>query len=697
MKRCVHLALGTLLLGCAQEPPRWIHLATEYEAVPLAEPLVVDAHTSVHQAEDPAALWIERTIEPGAWEPGKLPGTWKTTYSLDTYRRRVRLLHGEQRFQRATGAELRDPSNLPVDTFYLRKDQIHLHLDGEGPPPPAKLQVQIERGRREDGAWRTVVMDTVGACIPVLPGRRESLVLDLPPNSSLRFYVAGRLFERPPEDGTTRKARFLVSLDGEEIFSAEQPVLPRSRGTWHQVTLPKRARSAAKLEFALEGEAAFGAFFSPVVGPAEVGGYGQRPWDNARPNVVLFLADTFRADNLAFYGGDPGLAPRLNALAEKSVRFRRAWSPASWTLPAQGSMLSGLWPPEHGAELHQTAVAPELVTLAEHLARHGYRTGAITDAAYVSANFGFAQGFEWFIENKERNLIESLHQALEFLRADDGRPVFLFVQTYRTHSPYRIGAIEDGGPWRDLMRVIDFQHRASERKGEVERRELAFIDHADALFELYRKTVRALDVQVGPWVERLETLGLFDPGYLIVTSDHGEAFGEHGDMLHGGELWEEKTRVPLFVYSPELAPRSVDFAATLVDLPVTVARMARIQPFESWRGRSLLELDEDRTVFAFDRDKDPSGPRMTLIDGTRKVHAPDEPEAWGEGNFDRAFDLEQDPGEAHDLARENLPWPAEMVRRWAEFRAGLVPEVGPRGVELDPEEERRMKALGYGN
>ena len=233
------------------------------------------------------------------------------------------------------------------------------------------------------------------------------------------------------------------------------------------------------LTFEVEGDPGVTAILDPVVGPLEVGDYGDRPWEDAAPDIVVFLADTFRADNLAAWGGAPDVAPNTNALAEASVRFLETRATSVWTLPTHASMFSGLFPLQHGAITSETKLSPDLLTIAEHLAAHGYRTGAITEGAFVSRTYGLDQGFAWFEERTatERPYPLTLAGALDFLDADDGRPVFLFVHTYRVHAPYRIGAEEDAEPERDLMRRIGVRMREIEAAGGQGLEKVGPIDH----------------------------------------------------------------------------------------------------------------------------------------------------------------------------------------------------------------------------
>ena len=415
--------------------------------------------------------------------------------------------------------------------------------------------------------------------------------------------------------------------------------------------------------------------------------------------MVLFLADTFRADNLAAYGSELGLTPALDRFAEESLCFTRAWAPSSWTLPSHASLFTGLYPHQHGAAGPRTALAPGAVTLAEHLAAAGYRTGAITDGAFVSAAFGLDQGFAWFDEG-ERELDETLDEVDAFLAAGDGRPTFLFVQTYRVHEPYRAsprtrgelaGRLPIAGDWPSLSAEL-YRNPWQWEQGEPippGMRPLV----AD-LERLYRGGVADLDRGFGRFLGILERHGVDARGYTIFTSDHGEAFGEHDVLFHRTGVWEEHVRIPLLIRGPDLEPGRVEHAASLVDLPQTVAELVDLAPAPAWGGRSLVSAREDGAVFSFQCDggEDSS---MALIEGTRKLIVPEALGGLAEGvSPQRAYDLQRDPGETVNRSAES--WSADLHARLASrVREISEPHVAPDEARLGADEEARLEDLGY--
>jgi arylsulfatase A-like enzyme len=393
------------------------------------------------------------------------------------------------------------------------------------------------------------------------------------------------------------------------------------------------------------------------------------------------------------------------------VRFLAARSPSTWTLPAHASLFSGLWPPQHGAERRMHTLAPGLETLAERFAAAGYRTAAVTDGVFLTPERHMDQGFESFVVHPRDHweLGKTLRAADEAVAEDDGRPLFLFVHTYRTHWPYRVGLDEDDGPARALRgRALRLQREAlhAARQPDEPRdddgdgargRDLElFAPVVAELHELYREGARGLDAALGPWVAALEARGLFRDGVLVFTSDHGEEFLEHGGLLHGGEAHEELARVPLFIHGAGLAPRDVHLGASLVDLPPTLARLSGLAPDPAWGGRDLLALADERVLFSCARGGRGKGRVLAVTHGARKLHATGIPEVELPGGVRAAYDLAADPREQHDV-RATAAWPDELARRAApDWAAVLAPLATASELTLDAAELEALRELGYG-
>jgi hypothetical protein len=449
------------------------------------------------------AVDVVHALPGSAWSAGPDAGTWRAPRPRGAFAFgapfSLQLAAGERHFVQALpGSELRP------GTFRQAADHVLLCLAPDEPPPAdAVLRQQLWRGRSaSDGVWCIYSGTESGAGIPVWSGEREELLVDLPAESrfacSVRFVGAVE-----PGPVTVR-----VLLDGAEVhaFTADSAQLAEARDVAFE--LPPRSTRSARLALAVEGPPGQAQFLRPILGPAAFGTYAARPWADARPDVVLFLADTFRADGLELAGGPPDLTPNLNRFAAGALRFREARANAAWTLPSISALRSGLAPGQHPASETERARPGAHDTLVEALARAGWRTGAITDAAFFVPMYGLDQGFELFQQSLpvEWDLDATVARALAFLDHDDGRPVFLVVHTYRTHMPYRVGPDEGLAEWNALRAAgcALYGSRGAEPSAEW-RAKLA--ECRPRLEELYRAGVRDLDRGFGTFLAGLEQRG----------------------------------------------------------------------------------------------------------------------------------------------------------------------------------------------
>ena len=635
--------------------------------------------------------WVDFGLTRSDWQPGDSPGRWS-----------ARRPDGPS-FMKGSGEELTlgsealvlryqpeidtpfDLEHLPPGSFTTIGHGIHVHLaPGQEPPQHLRFSVMKRRSPLE----RPALGDWTGDGFTLWSGETVSFPLPAAGDRTLRFYwclegIAG-------EASAPSRSRLRIALEDQTLFEQERESAGKRSGGWCAVELPDRVPGGASLRFELDGALAFAAVLAPVIGPRDGPAARAAPGAGARrPDLILFLADTFRADLLDYEGGDPSWTPRINALAAKSLRFTSARSPSTWTLPAQASMFTGLYPEQHGATSLGRALAGSVTTLAERLAAGGYRTGAITDSAFVSRNYGFDQGFAWFQEQRTWNLRETLRAAREFLEADDGRPVFLFVHTFRMHMPYRVGAEEDRGVLRELVAELRAGCAEYGGDGSIPRDQAA-----RRLEQLYRSSALSLDEQFGAWWDALRSRAGAPPAFLVFTSDHGEAFFEHDDIGHGGTPWEEKTRIPLFVHGPGVASGTIEQAASLVDLPATFCALAGLAGDPTWEGEDLLTPRRPRTSYSFVRIGEHS--MVALVEGTRKIYGEADERRLAAGEIRAAIDLARDPHERENLAASEA-WPADLARARSAIIARLTLELAaPVPVDLSAEDRAFLDQIGYG-
>ncbi len=569
---------------------------------------------------------------------------------------------------------------------FVHGDHVYLYDPSGERPRPSAVRDPISLGERENGTWMVSIDSIRARGIPVLSGTTLDVPCALPANARLSFVLV--CVGAAPGGGEQRRARVSVALDGAPIFERELEPGPRPRPERITLELPAAARAQATLSFALSGTTSLAAFLVPTLEPATPL-EGAASGRGARPDIVLFLADTYRADNLALHGGDARIAPHANRFAAESLAFTQARSPSSWTFPSHAAMFSGLYPFQSGASARDRTLPPEAHTIAERLSEEGYRTLAITEGGYVSPTFGLAQGFEWFETVRPRDGI-TIEVALERLDLDGGRPIFLFVQSYRAHGPYVVGdgVRERLGIEHEIPETRDFEE-PSTRGSE----DWAVRRRAEYLAG-YRGASAELDLLFGALRAGLEERGRFDDSYVVFTSDHGEAFFEHGIHGHGNGVWEEHVHIPLLLRGPGIVPGRSELPVGLVDLPRTLAAIAGVEPDRAWLGADLRTLDRPRPSFVFQCTQAGPPDRMALIVGARKVLLAAELDAAEARHVDFAYDLGSDPHERTDLAHES--WPARLlVDHRRAFRALFRPRLVAGEAELTSELEAGLRALGY--
>ena len=663
------------------------------------------------------AMTLLIPIERQDWEFVRDKDCWRAPLGLRLPRKKdgckLRLETPEGAIPRKSLAPTID--GAPLEGFAYFKQALLLGGFPGGPPERATLSCRFRSSARNQGG-RFVGSDLAGDGILVRAGSSASCTVDVPRESALRFStVLDPLLVLP---GEAAESAFRIRIDGALAYEHRERWDEHSLPVWHRVPLPAEGHAGARIELEVEGALTNVAFLDPRIGPLEVGSRGERPWAESRPDIVVFLADTFRADNLAAYGGGHGLTPNLDALAARGVCFTEAWSAATWTLPSHATIFTGLYPLQvrtagGGAKLPQS-----VVTVAERLEAAGYRTAALTDGGYVSAEFGVDQGFAHFTRRARWDLTEKLAEARDFLAADDGRPVFLFLHTYRTHWPYETSEQtrrEHGerlGIRGKPSEVLEQAFEEARRQGATSVRHLAdltalsptprLLEIAGELRGHYLGSVADLDREFAGFVELLRTNGVLDGGYLVFTSDHGEAFAEHGAFFHSGRPFEEQTRIPMLIAGRSISARRVDDAVSHLDLAPTLLDMAGLAKPPDWPGHSLLSPSTGRPVLSFQasgslpRHGREAGDAMSVLEREKKVLCLLDGGEGGERRVIGAFDLALDAKEERDLAPTDGDWARALLEKHAALLAlALEPVVQGEAAELDAEAEDELRALGY--
>ena len=431
-----------------------------------------------------------------------------------------------------------------------------------------------------------------------------------------------------------------------------------------------------------------------------------------RPNVVLVVVDTLRADRLPEYGFELPTSGALAELFAASTRFECVRSTSSWTPPAVASIFTGVLPARLGIRGLGARRLPDAArSLAELLAARGWRTAGFSHNLLVTSKSRFDQGFERFSAFEGGDQVypdasEMVAEAVEWLDDESARPFFLYLQPMNVHGPYwvppehqRVLLGRDPGRAFPYLGPI---HRAV-MDGGPRRRELVSAEMVTGLHERYATAVRYTLDRLGEVVAELRRRGLYERSLIVVTSDHGEELYDHGGFSHGYTLHEEVVRVPLFVKLPGSARgrQAVTTPASLVDVAPTILELLGIEPPPGLDGRSLAAEIAGTAAAAAERelalelDEPRHGVARGLVAGRHKLIEV-ERDHQGRAGVKLLFDLAEDPAERTDVAAARPELAAELSRRLAAVFAGLharaLPGAAPLEDETDP---AALRALGY--
>jgi arylsulfatase A-like enzyme len=437
------------------------------------------------------------------------------------------------------------------------------------------------------------------------------------------------------------------------------------------------------------------------------------------PNVVLISIDTLRADRLSLYGHSRPTSPRIGALARQGVVFTQAFSQSPVTAPSHMSILTG-----HYQETHQTeqiyeaeGLLPDrrgprrlddgIPTIATLLRRYGYSTAAVTGGVNLHPRLGFDQGFDQY--SVISDLIEARQDAVKkvmaMVRAQPERPFFLFFHTYEVHSPYvrrpfyrtRFASPDYRGDIPKTDRELQARSEGDPYAafwGAVKRNDPADRAWIEAVYD---ESIRAVDDQLGLFFESLEQMGVFGNTLLVVLSDHGEEFGEHGKFNHE-QIYQELLHVPLiFRFPPAQRPDRpglrVDNVVRLIDVLPTVLDALSLPVPEALPGQSLLRLvqrGEVPEVKVLSSKRETGRQALRLRNWKLILSSTSAPEL---------YNLRADPQEKRDLAEQQPGRLAKLMHELDELlqtSRRLRPEAGETTpFELDAETTKRLRALGY--
>lgn len=455
------------------------------------------------------------------------------------------------------------------------------------------------------------------------------------------------------------------------------------------------------------------------------------------PNILLISIDTLRPDHLGSYGYTRETSPFLDSLAAGGLRFTNAFSTSSWTLPAHVSLLSGTYPHTHQVESNIRTVHPNTPWLAEQLRSAGYHTAGFVSWVYLSAKFGMNRGFdayeellppeEWIDATTQHSIPADafVDRVIDALPGHHRRPFFLFLHLFDPHMDYapplelaqrfdpaiRSTADLHDGTHEALRAYIPGLHPPAERQRVPSRmRERALA--------LYDAEIRFVDDQLRRLFGELRRSGLLESSIVVVTSDHGEEFDEHGSMEgHQWTLYDEVIRVPLFMVFPEGAGRVTGLHEGLVeniDLAPTLLDLAGLPIPPAMEGHSLAQQLRDGTGVPGSLISSPADPSPAVFASITRfsyqwsirtqTHKLIYTRDTGQNRFGHPitpgfefYDLTADPAEQHDRSAEESPEFLALMERLRRFVAARGPDLENKIADLSPEEKERLRSVGYVN
>lgn len=541
----------------------------------------------------------------------------------------------------------------------------------------------------------------------------------VPPNARLRFGIAAR--SDPPA-----RAQFAVSIrvNGERplpLFarssSTEEPPGGRS---WHDVEIPLSGYAGQAAQLRFESSVTVSASLEDAPFPLPKALFSvpvlvtPEPADGPRYNLVLVSIDTLRADHLGAYGYGRPLSPTIDRLAAQGTLFENVITAWPETSASHMTLFTGLYPSVHGIGITKWGAAvlpPGQVTLAEALQHEGFVTGAITEDGLLAASAGFPRGFAEYREFPpfstagpvgDVNPIDGLRmgarrlgeaqqvfaRGADWLRRHQYDRFFLFLHTYQVHQRYAPGARYD-----------------ALRQSFVHDRRTPVIERPNSFLATYDAAIAYTDEALSGLLRTLDDLHLTGHTLVIITSDHGEEFYEHGVFGHSETLYDPALRVPLILYCPTFIPagKRISTEIGLIDLAPTILDLLHLPPLKVVQGRSVGGL-------VTRGDGADRGPLIAELGDTwRALRTNASKLIRVTGNASprvEFYDLLRDPGETRPIdasgsaaAQEALrllqqhDLESQSVRAELQTSAGRPPRQTPSA--LDEQTRQRLRALGY--
>jgi arylsulfatase A-like enzyme len=429
-----------------------------------------------------------------------------------------------------------------------------------------------------------------------------------------------------------------------------------------------------------------------------------RPTAEPLPDIILITIDTLRWDHVSSYGYERSTTPFLDSLAASGVRFTRGYSTSSWTVPAVASLMTSLQPESHGVvsgtvtrgKVHgQQVLAEDLTRLPGLLRDAGYTTFGITANGHLTRRLGYAQGFDRYENLGFGASADEVGSHLELWRDEIERsaPYFVWLHYFDPHTPYvpRVPWLVEFAPDSTMKAPGRLTVRNAGRYEEM-----GLKKHTPD----FNYVVALYDSEIGYTDDAIrKAVRLLDPAsddLVLVTSDHGEGFLDHGEFGHGGSLFEEQVRVPLIVRFPagRARGRVVEDPVSLVDVGPSLLDFLDIDIPDVFQGRSFVPLVEgerrDARPIVISLDRSERQELQAVVQGDWKYVR-----YIGARSEELLYHLGTDPTEQENVAGSSRLKKVALAELLQQELTRYSAEIQPEVLTATEEKLEELRSLGY--
>ncbi len=431
-----------------------------------------------------------------------------------------------------------------------------------------------------------------------------------------------------------------------------------------------------------------------------------------RPNVIILLIDALRKDHVGVYGYYRETTPNMDRFSQDAIVFQNAISQCSWTSPSIAALFSSLYPSTHGcvsysqqgAEVKADFLDHKIDTLAEILKEEGYETGAFVANHWICRRLQFDQGFDVFSPVNEKykpRAPEVNEKAFKWISKNRMKPFFAYLHYMDVHGPY-----SPPPPYDSFFKSTEFRQMSRRERNRLRHLSVGRGKDKNNLnyyIDQYDGEIRYTDHHIGEFLERLRRYDLLDNTIVIITSDHGEAFFEHGCCGHGWTLYNEEIDIPLVIKFPQSVkfPAVEHYRVELIDVTATILSILNLRLPYNPDGLNLQHTSNGkmlvhRSVFSEELSTIMKGPpEIAIIKDNYKATY-----SVNEQKVTELYELDEDKAEKSNIYNINRAKAKELE---TEVKSSLTQKSRKRkdlglensAVTLDGESRNQLRSLGY--